>query len=265
MRSIVHTSSISLALVFSFGFLLSSFTRKNKVKPKMPLAGSAVIIELFTSQGCSSCPPADAVLAKYVLESNPRIIPLAFHVDYWNRLGWKDPFSQAKYTERQNLYAQKFRSNNIYTPQLVINGKYELVGSKASAIDKAVKDELALDITDEIKFDSIRYLGSQIKINVSCTNTVNASVLNIVLVKKKEVTAIKNGENDGLKLANYNIVFDFKSQPVKEFKTKGTFISFNENYHPEDYFVVAYLQDNTSGKILGATKMELPKRQLIKN
>jgi hypothetical protein len=265
MKKIVYTGFISLGLVLVLGFSLSSFTKNKSVKRKMPVANSIVVLELFTSQGCSSCPSADAVLAKYVLENNPHIIPLAFHVDYWNRLGWKDPFSQAIFTERQNSYAQTFRSDNIYTPQLIINGKYELVGSKASAIEKKIKDELVFAAAEEIKFDSIRYIGNRIKVNISTTNTKNANFLNIALVKKKEVTMIKNGENEGLKLANYNVVVDFMHLSAIEVKSKDIFIAFNKSYNPEDYFVVTYLQNNTSGKVLGGTKHDLPKRQPLKN
>jgi hypothetical protein len=264
MRKIVYTSTISVLLIMLLGFSLSSFTLHKSVKNKISARGM-VVLELFTSQGCSSCPSADAVLAKYVLENNPHIIPLAFHVDYWNRLGWKDPFSQAKFTERQNTYAQAFHSDNIYTPQLIINGKCELVGSKARAIEKTIQDELAVGDVEEIKLDSIKYVGNRIKINVSITNTKSANFLNIALIKKKEVTVIKNGENSGLKLANYNIVFDFVSLPVNEVKVKDVFIAFNKSYSPEDYFVAAYLQNNTSGKIHSATKQDLPKRLSLKN
>src|SRR5262245_43259594 len=87
-----------------------------------------VILELFTSEGCSSCPPADKLLPELTkLGSN--IIPISFHVDYWNRLGWVDPFSSSNYSDRQRKYGEQFKLESIYTPQLVVNGEYELVGS----------------------------------------------------------------------------------------------------------------------------------------
>src|SRR5687768_4382247 len=92
-----------------------------------------VLVELFTSEGCSSCPPADAVLARLENEQpdkNAEIIALAFHVDYWNYLGWKDEFSSAVYSERQSGYAAAFKQNSNYTPQMVVDGETEFVGSR---------------------------------------------------------------------------------------------------------------------------------------
>ena len=90
-----------------------------------------VVLELFTSQGCSSCPPADRLLDEV---KNDKIIALSYHVDYWNYIGWDDPFSAKKYTERQKLYSNKFNSSTIYTPQLVINGQEHIVGSNKSLL-----------------------------------------------------------------------------------------------------------------------------------
>jgi hypothetical protein len=89
---------------------------------------SPIIIELFTSQGCSSCPPADRLLKR--LAGDPRVIPLSFHVDYWNYIGWTDPFSSKRWSERQQGYARAFRSNRIYTPQLVVSGRTGASGSR---------------------------------------------------------------------------------------------------------------------------------------
>src|SRR5690348_11228611 len=95
-----------------------------------------VVVELFTSQGCSSCPPADRLLSK--LGEDPRfagkVLPLSFHVDYWNSIGWQDPFSSARWSARQNDYARAFRSDRIYTPQTVVNGTSECVGNDERAV-----------------------------------------------------------------------------------------------------------------------------------
>src|SRR5436190_18609544 len=95
------------------------------------LEPALVVAELFTSQGCSSCPPADALWQRLGDESplGARIVPLAFHVDYWNSLGWKDPFSSAAWSSRQSDYARAFGSGRIYTPQAVIGGRAECLGA----------------------------------------------------------------------------------------------------------------------------------------
>jgi hypothetical protein len=98
-----------------------------------------VVVELFTSQGCSTCPPADVFLAE--LATNPRILALGFHVDYWDRLGWKDPLSAPGSTARQHAYARWFGDNEVYTPQMVVDGKREFVGSDRKAILSAIAPE----------------------------------------------------------------------------------------------------------------------------
>ncbi len=105
-----------------------------------------VLVELFTSEGCSDCPPADAVLQK-LIDTQPVggavIVGLGQHVDYWDRLGWKDRFSSAALTSRQQAYATRFRSESIYTPQIVVDGRAELVGSDAGAARRAIERSLA--------------------------------------------------------------------------------------------------------------------------
>src|SRR3954469_9038648 len=117
------------------------------------LGPSPVIVELFTSQGCSSCPPADALI--HDIASDPamrgRVIPLAFHVDYWDSLGWRDPFSSTDWTQRQARYARTMRISSAYTPQAVINGSREFVGSNraamSAALEKASNEKPRVDIT----------------------------------------------------------------------------------------------------------------------
>ena len=93
-----------------------------------------VVLELFTSQGCSSCPPADELLKKLKQSNNKHIYTIAYHVDYWNYIGWEDPFSKPEFTAKQTDYNKKFRNRSNYTPQLVVNGKDHFVGSNAGKL-----------------------------------------------------------------------------------------------------------------------------------
>src|SRR6266849_11010084 len=95
-----------------------------------------IVVELFTSEGCSSCPPADALLAE--LAGRPDVLALSFHVDYWDRLGWKDPFSSREATERQNRYATLLDLATVYTPQIVVDGKWQAVGSDRADVERAL-------------------------------------------------------------------------------------------------------------------------------
>jgi hypothetical protein len=104
--------------------------------PPALAAERPVVVELFTSQGCSSCPPADALLS--TLADRPDVLALAFHVDYWNRLGWTDPFSGPWATARQTAYAAQLGSDQVYTPQAVIDGRSDVVGSDREALEAAI-------------------------------------------------------------------------------------------------------------------------------
>ena len=123
--------ALPLLAVLSVLLLLS---RSGETEPQRAgdAAGGPVLLELFTSQGCSSCPPADRLLTRLAGDRKlaGQVIPLSFHVDYWDYIGWQDPFASPRWSERQRQYGRAFHSNRVYTPQLVINGRTECVGSQ---------------------------------------------------------------------------------------------------------------------------------------
>ncbi len=253
LKIVLYTGLIILTLG------VSSFTLKKVIENKeiKPVTEGFAVLELFTSQGCSSCPPADEVLAKYASQNNPNIIPLAFHVDYWNRLGWNDPFSKSEFTQRQSNYASQLNTQGNYTPQIVINGKYELVGSKETAIESLVNKELAVKNQFHINIKKTSIYENALVIEYETDASAANTIINIALVKKKEFTSIKRGENSGLKQTSYNIVFDFKTiNKYTKTNNKSSF-QFNSDKIPSNYLVVAYLQNSNTGAIIGATKSEI--------
>ncbi|MBC5838858.1 DUF1223 domain-containing protein [Flavobacterium muglaense] len=253
LKTVLYTGLIILTLG------ISSFTLKKVIENKESKTATEgfAVLELFTSQGCSSCPPADSVLAKYATQNNPNIIPLAFHVDYWNRLGWNDPFSKSEFTARQSNYVSQLNAQGNYTPQIVINGKYELVGSKETAIESIVNKELALKNTFHINIEKSSINENTLNIEYETGATAASIITNLALVKKKEFTNIKRGENSGLKQTSYNIVYDFKTIKSHSNTINKTSFEFNTNKIPSDFMVVAYLQNSTTGAIIGATKSEI--------
>lgn len=247
--------SCRLVLLLTF-FMLTACGQSNNNKTNSKSNG-VVVLELFTSQGCSSCPPADKILADFTLKNNPKIIPLAFHVDYWNNLGWKDPFSKAEFSNRQREYAQNFDANNVYTPQLIINGKHEIVGNNESGIEKLVSKELNSNNDFNLEITSASISGNQLLVNWKTNNLDKNLTVNVALVKKKELTSIKRGENSGLQQTSYNIVYDFKEQTWNANNKNEVSFDFKDSWKSDDFIIVAYLQKPNNGLIETACQAEI--------
>lgn len=204
--------SISIFVILVAVLLLSSsvaFVRQNS--PAKSAVGHTVagdgfaVLELFTSEGCSSCPPADALMGQIQEQYKDKpVYVLSYHVDYWDRMGWKDVFSSAKNTDRQYRYSQSLRSQ-VYTPQLVVNGKREFIGSDqartADALDAALKGKPA--VTLDLKADQS---SGNMRINYEIWGKIPESKLLIALVQKQAVSKIKRGENEGRTLQHWQIV-----------------------------------------------------------
>ena len=160
-----------------------------------------ILVELFTSEGCSSCPPADALLAE--LASRPDVLALSFHVDYWDRLGWKDPFSSREATQRQNRYAALLDLATVYTPQIVVDGRRQVVGSDRAdvehALDQARRDRQEVPVTLALEHGQ-----AQIKLGPG-SDAAAASVL-LIGFDRRHVTAVKRGENGGRTLTHVDVV-----------------------------------------------------------
>jgi len=160
-----------------------------------------IVVELFTSEGCSSCPPADALLAE--LANRPDLLPLSLHVDYWDRLGWKDPYSSRKATERQNHYATLLDLSTVYTPQIVVDGKWQAVGSDRADVEHALA--LARRNRREVPVTlAVDHGQAQIKLGPES----DASSVSVLLIgfDRRHVTAVKRGENSGRTLAHVDVV-----------------------------------------------------------
>jgi len=164
-----------------------------------------IVVELFTSEGCSSCPPADALLAE--LASRPDVLALSFHVDYWDRLGWKDPYSSREATARQNRYATLLDLATVYTPQIVVDGKWQAVGSDRAdvehALDRARRSLKEIPVT--LALDQGH---AQITLGPG-GDGVSASVL-LIGFYRRHVSAVKRGENSGRTLAHVDVVRGFE-------------------------------------------------------
>ncbi len=225
--------------------------------------GAPVVLELFTSEGCSSCPPADALISE-LGASSKSVIPLAYHVDYWNHLGWADPFSSRQWSERQSDYARAMNLDGEYTPQMVISGAWQCGGSDAGSIERAVAAaRSALPLGRTSIQTSLADHGSrklQVKITAQMLNTAGTGphVVMLALYENGLVSKIGAGENGGREIAyDYTVR---KLLPAFELDgAKGASASKELNIELDDSWslahlgVAAFIQDSTSLKIEGAT------------
>jgi hypothetical protein len=166
------------------------------------MAEPVVVVELYTSQGCSSCPPADEFVA--MLASDPRILPLALHVDYWDYIGWADKFAQAKFTDRQRAYARAIGSRTIYTPQLIIGGQHRIEGFSPAETADRLREHLAAGSTVTL---SVTRDGDQLFIRAEADPPLNETLrVQLVRYQPEETVTIERGENAGKTITYHNIV-----------------------------------------------------------
>ena len=174
---------------------------RTRVAAASEAVGGPVVVELYTSQGCSSCPPADAFLGELAMW--PGVIALAFHVDYWDYIGWKDPFAKPAYTERQKSYQRSFASRYIYTPQMVIDGRDHAVGSRRAEVKDKIARARSRAKAIEVRFEAAD--GGRVVIPAGPAPAAGADVWLAVYDEEHE-TEVGRGENSGRTLKDYNVV-----------------------------------------------------------
>jgi hypothetical protein len=221
-------------------------------------ASGPALVELFTSEGCSSCPPADALLEQ-VSREMPEIILLSEHVTYWNHLGWTDPFSSDIATERQEVYAGRFRKEGPYTPQMVVNGIYEFVGSDRGSLRSALKQDAANHAANPAPHLTVSRLAPEkshtLRAAVHLDASAAAGRMMAVLVQDHGHAQVSRGENSGRTLTHVDIAREFYEMgPVHSGAAFGGEVSFNLPAAAEaaGFHVVVFLQKEAGGAILAA-------------
>ncbi len=220
---------------------------------------STVLVELFTSEGCSSCPPADRLLAKIEKEQpykDVEVITLALHVDYWDQLGWKDEFSSAMFTRRQDIYAQAFRTGQSYTPQMIVDGRTGFVGSK---VDEATKAIVSNAKNEKAKID-VSSDKSKLIVNISEIPKHEKLTVYLAITEDNISTNVKGGENSGRKLEHAAVVRELRSlgmlEPGQSEFSYEQMVQILPKWKKENLKYVVFLQENYSRKILGASRIK---------
>ena len=201
------------------------------------------VVELFTSEGCSSCPPAEAFLGE--LAGRRDVLALAFHVDYWDDLGWRDRFGLAEAVQRQRIYAKTLRRASPYTPQVVIDGQADYVGSDRASIGRSLaasRDGVAV---------SLSVANGQVLIDLAAQANAAASDIVLVGYQRQAVSAIARGENAGRTLTEFNIVRIIRT--VGQWDGKAQQFQARVDSFPADATdVAALVQPVGQGHIIGA-------------
>jgi hypothetical protein len=210
------------------------------------------VVELFTSQGCSSCPPADALLAKLAQEGD--VVALAYHVDYWDYVGWEDTFGSEDYSDRQRAYAKSWGSSRIYTPQMVVNGAKGVVGSKGNEVHRALDGSgLPLSVT-------LSEQGDMLKVSIPAEPALGDAVVWVVTYKARAPISIERGENAGKTMIYTQVVTDRQALGMWEGAT-GTVLKLplDEMMEQGSNGIAVLVQrerDGLPGPILGAASFE---------
>jgi hypothetical protein len=224
-----------------------------------------VVLELFTSEGCSSCPPADRLLQS-LDEKQPftgaDLVVLSEHVDYWNGDGWVDPYSSRFFSERQRWYAEQFGLDGVYTPQVVVDGQRETVGSNAVAIRNAVETAIRSDKVTLTLANAVRD-GNRIKFHLTSANLQGAdgaATVYVALAENKAQSSVAGGENGGRSLTHVAVVRVLA--PVGTVKAGNSFskdvvIPMPSRMPTSGIRVVAFLQYDKSHKIVGAAQEKI--------
>lgn len=247
--------NVIIAMLTSFSNHNTDDTAKGP-KAILDKKGFAVL-ELFTSEGCSSCPPADDLMAKIQNEYKDQpVYLLAFHVDYWDRLGWKDVFGNADYSNRQKEYGDRLSGGTLYTPQLVVNGKSEFVGSDEFKIRKAITKALATEHRTTLTIQSEQQ-DDNLVINYQVSKGAKDSRILIAVIQKSATTKVERGENRGYLLSHAQIVRKLHSEAVAEGGEGTTELRLPHEFNPKDWEVMAMIQEASSGEIVTATRINL--------
>ncbi|GAB3756731.1 DUF1223 domain-containing protein [Spirosoma pomorum] len=218
-----------------------------------PAPQPVVVLELFTSQGCSSCPPADQILRELTQQDSyagRKVYGLSFHVDYWNRLGWQDPFSDKAFTDRQRAYDRRLKTQT-YTPQLIINGRQDVIGGQKGRILQLIQQQPASPSV-EITGKAV-YAPGQVTVTYTLSETGPYQV-NAALVQREAQTTVRTGENGGRTLRNVNVVRQFTS--VTPTGTSGSLtLNLPAGLTSEQTALLLYVQRTDNLQIVGAKQL----------
>lgn len=254
-------------IVALFVFLLSIHPRSIAAQPKALTTGRSspvAIVELFTSEGCSSCPPADALLRQIHLKhasSGQLVVGVSEHVTYWNNLGWKDPYSSSVFTDRQNNYASRLSPEGPYTPQMVLNGREQFVGSDSGALERALRNDVNQPHL-ELRILAATVAADGVEIKFSFTgHTARSLDVIAVITDDADRSSVLRGENSGRLLQHVSVARSLtKVASVTGDAERSIHIPLPAGFEPAataGHHLVLFVQEPHQGAILAAATTSL--------
>jgi len=248
----------ALAILAVAGIYVSIMLAKT-TEPGVPRR--AVVVELFTSEGCSSCPPADELLGHLrqdLSAKNVQVIPLGFHVDYWNSLGWKDRFSSAEFTERQEQYTHALKVDGPYTPEMVVDGAVEFVGNDAGQAQRTIRQQASELETAQVKIAMAGKDQLTVQIKGPASPKVGALVM-LAITEDNLSTQVGSGENGGRTLHHAAVVRELREVGTLKNGVLETTVplKLQNDWKRNDLRAVVFVQNGPSGKIEGAASVAL--------
>jgi hypothetical protein len=222
-------------------------------------AHKVVLVELFTSEGCSSCPPADELLRQVNgtrTNAGQWIVGISEHVTYWNGLGWADPFSSPVNTQRQNDYGQHFHLEGVYTPQMVINGSEEIVGSDRGAFLRAMKKDAEQPVPMSLQILSMNVAGDSVTLHYSAAGDVPARGADLIAVvaDDSDLSSVLRGENSGQTLTHVSVARSIsRVAKVQAAGERTVQVKLPSGFKPsEKHHLILFAQTPGNGRVLGA-------------
>ena len=275
-KLLVTTLALTIGLVCLVVIARSTMPRENPGSTGDVLANrpsSPVLVELFTSEGCSSCPPADALLSR-LEQTQPvpgaEVIALSEHVDYWNRLGWSDPYSSSDFSARQNQYASAFDTDEVYTPQMIVDGRVQFVGSNEGEARQAianaaheVKTSVTLSLVSEDTQATSITLAIRIESLSQVRNGDNADVL-LAITESGLRSTVTRGENAGRVLNHVAVVRKLSTLGSIDSQKDVTFtaqpvVQIEKTWKRDRLKAVVFVQERASRRVLGAAVLPFAK------
>jgi len=262
---------ISVMVVLSIGaWMLAFVSQRLHGADDGSNVRTPVLVELFTSEGCSSCPPADRFLEALDQQPVPgaEMIVLSEHVDYWNHIGWKDPYSASYYSQRQSAYAKRFGLDSVYTPQMVVDGTSEFVGSSSGEADKAFRKALSAPKLplrlSSISVDASNVLRAHLETGAldSSFGSREADVYVAVALNRAE-SQVSAGENSGHRLAHVSVAKSLmKIGELKQGQvlTQDVHLTLEPGSDARNLRLIAFVQEPQQGRVFGAVAMQVSAR-----